>query len=268
VLHQGKKLWLIVLVAAAVRLYLVFSAAGINSDAYMYALTVQRMARQGVLAGMRGDLFVPFYQLNKGLVVYPLLGSLLYRITGDAILSLRLVSAAAGVGLVLLSYAACREIFEEANVGLLSAGLLALHPEFTRASAAVYREMLAAFLVLSSLYCVIRAGRSGRRWYAWTALSGLLCFASFLTRPDGILALAAAGVYVLFLVRQWPPARRVASVAVLGAVFCVLQLPYTLWMRGETGYWLLNQYQTVQTPGGSAERTAAAVANSACGEER
>ncbi len=58
---MNRKLIVIILVVgAAVRLWLVFTAAGINADAHKYAMTSVRMAEQGGVSGMRGGVFWPY----------------------------------------------------------------------------------------------------------------------------------------------------------------------------------------------------------------
>lgn len=166
---RGRELALLLVVGGAIRLWLVFTAAGINSDAYAFARTARQMAEHGLLSGMKGTFVWPFYPVNRWLPVYPFLGSLLIPFTGDALLSLRLVSAAAGTGLIWATHVIARELFDRRRVALLAAALVGLHPEFARASAAVYREVAAAF--------VLAGGRSSAagaaRWSCSAALPNL-----------------------------------------------------------------------------------------------
>ena len=37
--------------------------------------------------------------------------------------------------------------------------------------------------------------------------------------------------------------KRVKACAVMALVFVLLEIPYVLWMHGETGLWLVNQWQ-------------------------
>jgi len=146
-------------------------------------------------------------------VVYPFLGSLLYRLTGDSILALPLVSAIAGVLLIWVVYAVALELFRREGVALLSAALIGFHSEFMRASASVYREVLAALL---------------------------LAFA-FLTRVDAAAAIAT-GLIALFVAGKVPWRRRLAVCCLMAFGFCALETPYVLWMHGQTGHWYLSQW--------------------------
>jgi len=240
---HGKKLIVILFIGAVLRVWLVFTAAGINSDAFKYALTAQRMAESGVVSGMRGDFFWPYYSVNRRLVVYPFLGSLVYRLTGDAILALRLVSAAAGIVLIWVVYAIARELFQGEEIALLSAALVAFHSEFAQASASVYREVLMALLISFAFLLLLWTLRKERRWPVPAFLTGLVLFASFLTRPDGVAAALALGLIALFVAPGIAWKKRIIVCAIMGLTFCALQVPYMLWLRKTSGYWLVNQWQ-------------------------
>ncbi len=242
----SKKLAIILVLGAAMRLWLVFTAAGINSDAFKYALTAQRMAESGVVSAMRGDFFWPYYTVNRRLVVYPFLGSLVYRLTGDVILSLRLVSAAAGTALIWAVYAIARRLFKGEQIALLAAGLVAFESEFAVASASVYREVTMAFIIALSFLMLLWTLRLERRWPLLAFLTGLVLFASFLTRPDGAAVAAALGLIALFVVPGIAWKKRIIVCAIMGLTFCALEVPYVLWLRRTTGYWLINQWQ-IQT---------------------
>ncbi|MBS3763321.1 MAG: ArnT family glycosyltransferase [Candidatus Brocadiia bacterium] len=236
-------LWVIVALAAGLRLYLVFTAQGINSDAWRYAETARKMASDGLLAGMRGDFLWPYYPLNPHLFFFPFLGSILLHVTGDAVLSLRLVSAAAGVGLVPLGYAIARRLLEKEGIGLMAALFLAVHSEFARASASVYREVLVAFLIAFALYLVLRVIQEEDRKYLSVALAGAILFLAFATRVEAIVAAIGCGLVILFLAGSINWKKRIALCAVMSTVFLALEIPYILWMRKESGLWLVNQWQ-------------------------
>lgn len=239
----SKKLIVILLIGAVLRVWLVFTAAGINSDAFKYALTAQRMAESGVVSGMRSDFFWPYYSVNRRLVVYPFLGSLVYRLTGDAILSLRLVSAAAGIALIWVVYAIAKELFEKEQIALFAAALVAFHSEFAQASASVYREVLMALLIAFAFLLLLWTLRKERRWPLLAFLTGLVLFASFLTRPDGVAAALALGLIALFVAPGIAWKKRIIVCAVMGLTFCALEVPYALWLHRASGYWLVNQWQ-------------------------
>jgi 4-amino-4-deoxy-L-arabinose transferase-like glycosyltransferase len=235
----------------------VFTAQGINSDAHRYALTARHIARHGLLAGLGQQVYWPFRPLNRDLLVYPLLGSWLYRIIGDAILSLRLISAVAGVGLIPLLYILVDELFDDRETALLSAGIVAFLPEFTRASAAVYREVLMAFWLVLVAYLVIRSCRSKKYSWLLAGCSGVLIFISFLTRPEGVVILPIAVMTILFFERKLSWKRRITSCIVLSLAFCCLQIPLMIWMHGVVGNWTITPQQ-IEFFGNGPERYEAA----------
>lgn len=236
-------LWAIIVLAAVVRLWMAFTAEGINSDAWRYALSAEKMAKEGLLAGMRGDFLWPYYPLNRNLILYPLLGGFLLPFTGDAILSLRLVSAAAGIALVPLSYAITKRLFDREGIALVAGLLLAVHSEFARASAAVYREVFTAFVLALAFYLVLRATEDRRNMFGWAVASGLVLFLAFVTRPETIVAAPACGTVVLFWGSPLSWEKRLASCMVMALTFFMLEIPYVLWMKKHSGYWVTNQWE-------------------------
>ena len=240
---RNKKLLAILLVGVALRLFLVFTAAGINNDGFKYVSTARQIANGGIMAGMEGDYFWPYFPVNRQLVFYPFLGSVVNCVVGDMVLSLRLVSALAGIGLIWLGYAISKELFDRETVALLAAGLLAIHPEFTEASAAVYREVLMAFLLMLSFLLFLWTIRGREHWPRWAVVTGLTLFAAFMTRPDAAAAAAAMGLIALFVAPALKWKKRLAICTLMGLAFMALEVPSILWMKQKTGYWMVTQWQ-------------------------
>ena len=237
----------ILLLGGGVRIWLCLSATGLNSDGFLYARVAQRMAEAGVLEGMKGHYVWPYYPVNCRLVSYPLLGCLLYHLTGDVVLSLRLVSALSGTALIALTYLVGKEVFGAEGPALAGAAVLGFEPEFVRASASVYREPLAALLFMGALLLLLRLLRDPDRW-AWRAPPvAAVLFMGFLTRPE--FALVAAVVVTTPL--WWPGVewrKRVLLPGLLLASLALLELPYALWLRSSTGHLLFNQWQVHRLP--------------------
>jgi 4-amino-4-deoxy-L-arabinose transferase-like glycosyltransferase len=235
---------LILLVGAALRIYLVGTAAGVNNDAFKYARIARAMVDRGVVAGIDGDYFWPYFPVNRQLVAYSLAGSIVNCFIGDIILSLRIVSMVCGIGLIWAVYALCRELVTEEEVALLGAALVAFHPEFARASAAVYREVPMAFLLsLGVLFFLWSIHRHGGVWIRWALWAGLVLFIAFMTRPDGAAAAAAVGALCLVGARNVPLKRRVTICLLMGGIFLAFQIPYALHVHQKSGRWLVNQWQ-------------------------
>jgi len=235
-------LLLLILAGAGVRIWLVCSAAGLNSDGSEYARVAEHMAEHGVGAGMRGEYLWPYNTVNTRLLVYPFLGSVLYRVTGDPVLALRIVSAACGVALIPLVYLVALEIFSSAPAALAAAFVVGFEPEFARASAAVYREVTAALIALAAFYVFLRLLRdSGYRLW-WAAGLGAVVFLGFMTRVEIALLLVPFGV-----VGAWhsagPWRRRLAVPLVMCVAFAILEFPYYLWLHKTTGHHIFSAWQ-------------------------
>lgn len=235
---------LILIVGAALRVYLVGTAAGINNDAFKYARIAGAMTERGITAGIDGDYFWPYFPVNRQLIAYSLAGSIVNCVVGDIILSLRIVSMLCGIGLIWAVHEVTRELIEEGKVALLAAGLVAFHPEFARASAAVYREVPVAFLLcVALLFFLWSVHRHGGMWVRWALLTGLVLFVAFMTRPDAAAAAAALGAVCLVGVRTVPLKRRIGICLLMGGVFLAFHVPYAIQVRRKSGYWLINQWQ-------------------------
>jgi 4-amino-4-deoxy-L-arabinose transferase-like glycosyltransferase len=242
--RPGRILALIVIVGAALRIYLVATAAGVNNDAFKYAQIAGAMADHGLVAGLEGDYFWPYFPVNRQLIAYPLAGAMVNCVVGDMILSLRLVSMLCGIGLIGAVFAVARELIDREDVALLSAGLVAFHPEFARASAAVYREVPMAFLLtVAVLFFLWSLREEDRYWAGWATAAGAVFFLSFMTRPDGLAAATALGLVCLLGFRGLSWQRRALICLLMGAVFIALEIPYVSWIKHKTGYWMINQWQ-------------------------
>ncbi len=239
---SARKLAAVVVVGAAIRIWLVISAQGLNSDGYQFALITRQMADHGVLEGLRGDYFWPYLPVNTRLVVYPFLGSLVYRVVGDAVISLRLVSAFFGTALIVLTFAVAKEAFGNERVALISALLVGVEPEFARASASVYRETTAAFMVLLAFYLLLRTVRQKRLWPAGAASVGVAFFAGWLTRPELALLVGTFCIGTL-LFSELSRSKRIMIPIIMCFSFAVLELPYFLWLRETTELTTFSQWQ-------------------------
>jgi len=238
-----KEILIILIIAAAMRVALVTRAAGINNDTIKYVYTAREISRYGVQAGIEGDHYWPYFPVNRQLVFYPFLGSVVNQFVGNMVLSLRIVSALAGIGVVWLGYAVSKELFEKENIALLTAGLLAFHPELAEASAAVFRESLTAFLLTQAFLLLLWARRTDTAWAAWSVLSGLTLFAGFMTRPDAAAAAGAMGGVTLLAGCGVKWQRRLAIVSVIGLAFLALEVPYVYMLKRKTGRWMVTQWQ-------------------------
>lgn len=161
--------------------------------------------------------------------LYPLLIASLTPLSGDAILSARLISLLAGVALVPATYLLASTLFDR-RTGFAAGLLVAGAPLLIEYSSLEWSETLYALLLVMGLawgWRVVQVG--GRR----SALGAGLCLGlAYLTRVEGALALA--------LVVAWIILRRVAAPGQLGhagralmpllAAFALVAAPYVLWL--------------------------------------
>ncbi len=239
---QKCALVLLVVAGGGARLYLALTAAGLNGDGPRFATVTRHMAEQGVGRAMRGDYMWPYLPVNTRLVVYPFLGSLLYRVTGNAVLSLRLVSVASGTALIAIAFVLARRLLDSSGAALFCAFVVGFEPEFLRASAAVYREVTAGLVVAVAFYVALRAFRSRELWHMWGLALGAAVFVGFLTRVE--LALLPLGAFGLGLgMRRVPWRRRLLVPLIACLAFAALETPHALWLRIQTGRPLLSQWQ-------------------------
>jgi len=234
------ELTIVLVLAAVVRAVLIATAVAVGGDGPEYCWTALRMVDRGLLAGMKGEFLYPFFSVNRRLPMYPFLGALVYRLVGDMVLAMRLVSAIAGLGAVALAYGVARELFRERTVAGFAAGLVALHPVLARGSAEVLREVLTGFFLLLALYLLLLSLRGRRLWPVLAVLVGAVGFFAFMTRVE------AAVLMPLFCVVPFAQAgltlrRRLAIASCVFIGFWVLEAPYVLWLRQQTGRLLPSQ---------------------------
>jgi 4-amino-4-deoxy-L-arabinose transferase-like glycosyltransferase len=149
----------------------------------------------------------------------------LYRLTGDSLLSARLLNVVAGTATVAVVYLLGAKVFNR-RVGLVGAALLAVFPDQIFATSLIMTEPLFALLFVLILtvavYALLGEGE-GRPWQA--LLVGALIGAATLVRGEALLLVAIMPLFLFF--RR--PSRQVAltrsSLLVLGAA--VVIFPWT-----------------------------------------
>lgn len=174
--------------------------------------------------------------------LYPLVIAGLYLILHNLELASRLCYMIFGAALVLPMYGLAKEMYGRRSA-VIAAVLLAVYPALT--SAELYwgtmTEPLYFLTAYAGLYAALRALRDGG-WGAHIAAGALFALA-YLTRGEGIAYIAAVGgvlVIVRLLERRllardvWP-----RLLAMFG-IFLVLAFPYWLYLRLQTGRWMIS----------------------------
>lgn len=220
----GRRLWLVVAAAAAVRLLTLLpalSTAPISDEIEYHGLASRLAAGQGyVTADGRATAYRP--------PLWPLVLSAVYRVTGPSTAAARLTQAALGaalVGLIIALAAAAGPVGRRGLAWL--AAWAALSPTLLYYSHSLFSETLFALCLLAGLLALLTARGAGRHAAAGAAL-GLAC----LCRGS---ALVLVGLVVLWLGcgRGWRPALWCGLAAAL------VIAPWTLRNRVVLGDWVL-----------------------------
>ncbi len=163
------------------------------------------------------------YEFHQPPLYYALLAPV-YKLTGGALLPLRLASVLMGAGVVLLAYAVARRVCpRKAQVALGTAAFVAFLPQHLAGVAQVGNDVLGELLFAAVLYIlagwVLEARGSGETWripgkvsLALGALLGLI----LVTKTTAYIAIPLAGGVLLW--RWWqerPTARQIVVQALL-----------------------------------------------------
>jgi hypothetical protein len=150
-------------------------------------------------------------------------------------LSAQLASAVAGVLLVLPIYFLGRELFDR-RVAFWSALLFQCFPTSGRLLADGLSDPLFLLLAVTALLLAVRSLRTGS--LLGFALTGLMGGLAYLTRPEGVVVPAAAGLTLLGVqaVRRWrrPWACVLRCGAALAGAGLIVAIPFMLLIGGPT----------------------------------
>ncbi len=224
---EGWVLPVLVGLAFAVRLYMVFHTFVITNDGVLYV----KMAKL-ISAGEAGRAFdLLFFSL------YPLIIAAFQKVFGDWELSAQMVSAVFGSLTIIPLYFLIRSQFSR-TVALISSTFFVFHPYLVRFSAEVVRGPTFWFVFMTALWVGWEAISRKRAWLFF--LTGLLGVVSFLLRPEGILVIPIFLGWVL--VRDWGTFRttyrqRISFGLILLLTVPVLFSPTVLYLKKKTGHW-------------------------------
>ncbi|MGH2536595.1 MAG: ArnT family glycosyltransferase [Candidatus Promineifilaceae bacterium] len=156
-------------------------------------------------------------------------------------LAARLVSAVMGVGVVLLTYLLARRLAGR-RVGLLAAGMAAVLPLLVIHSHYATPDMPLTFLVLLTLYLLLRAHDRWHMSSPWAyAGAGFVCGLAASTKYNGVVLAAPLLLVPIFKARSlddWLSGRTLAGPLAMAAGFlagtpaAVLDLPRFLYWLG------------------------------------
>jgi hypothetical protein len=150
-----------------------------------------------------------------------------------------LVAVVLGASAVIPLYLLVHELFG-GPTAFLAALFYAFHPAMVEVQADVMTEGPYIFFFVTSM------------WLTWKmmeeptlvrgALTGAAAAAAFLTRPEGLLAIALAIAWpgVEALRRRTLPLRRLAAIASTVLIAGLLVAPYMMWVKSVRGRWALS----------------------------
>lgn len=205
-----------------------------DSDEAYYAEAGREMVE-------RGDYLTPYFnyapRFQKPILFYwAVAGS--YLATGVSEVAARAGSALAGLGLVLLAFAAGRRWYDP-ETGLLAGAIIATSFGCVAMAHAALPDLPLAFFVSAATWAGLvpvvagpgRAARPRRWWLLAAALAGL----GFLTKgPIGLVIPTLVLVPALFVERRWRRLRPATALAMAG-VFLLVAGPWYLLMALEHG---------------------------------
>lgn len=163
--------------------------------------------------------------------VYPFFIGLFHLLIPDLELAGNLVSFVFGVILIYIVFVFVKKFFGS-QYALVASFFVAIHPFLVRNSVTVLSESVATFLFALSVFFYYRG---------WTeeqtgdvALSGFFLGLTYLTRPEYVVY--AFPMVILLLYKK-----RFSQSAIFLLCFLVFVIPYIVYLKAETGQWVLSQ---------------------------
>jgi hypothetical protein len=185
---------LLLLLALALHAWMVFHAEGPARDGVgfiRYALQLDRQPWAEVMAGSHQHPLYPLTVLGVSLPVRTWMGG---TSCASMVLSAQLAAALPGILLVVPMYFLGRRLFDR-RVGFWAATLFQCLPVSAHVTADTLSDPLCLFFVAAALCFGVKALSSGAaRDFAGSGLCGGL---AYLTRPEGLIAVAAVGLVLL-----------------------------------------------------------------------
>ena len=129
---------------------------------------------------------------------YPYFLAAVYRIAGRSPRSATLAQMLIGLGSCMLAWILGRSAFGR-TAGLAAAALLATHWSFIYYEAELQEPFLLTFLMFAALTALQRWTVAGH--LRWAALAGALLGAFAVTRPNGLVLILAASVWIVWVRR-------------------------------------------------------------------
>ena len=226
---RDKYFWIILFVSLAVRIYLGFFTYVIQNDSVAFIRNAESFANGDFTNALR-HLYHP---------LYPLFMAGINTFVQNMEISGTVVSVLFGTLTVVAFYLIGKNAFDR-KAAFVSSIILALHPYAVRFSADIISEST-YFFFFTSAFGLGFLAISGRK-YVLFALAGISAALAYLARPEGIGVILIIIFWCLLkdIVKikiLWK--EKLASILIMGIAFFVFSFPYLLFIKYETGAWLL-----------------------------
>jgi 4-amino-4-deoxy-L-arabinose transferase-like glycosyltransferase len=226
---KDKYIWILLIVSLLVRVYLSFFTYVIQNDSVAFMQNATYFANGDFLNGLR-HAYHPLYSfIMAGL----------YKVVPNMELSGTIVSIFFGTLTVIVFYLIGKSVFDH-KISFVSAIILAFHPYAVRFSADIISESTYFFFFISALGLGFFAITKKR--FSLFALTGVCSAFAYLTRPEGIgIIIIVTGWHFIKDLDKirliWKD--KLASILILIVSFLVFSSPYLVYVKSETGKWLL-----------------------------
>lgn len=195
ILHRGRSrspqyaLWVVLLLSAGIpRILGAFLLPNEEGDPYSYVQAIAMLR-----AGMVGGTFTISELFGFWLPLYQFACALISVVVGHPLYIAKLVSAVCGTGVCLMVFVVSLQLTGNRVVSLMAFALISINPIHIMYSAFSMSDVPHAFLVMSSLYFVIKD-----RW----VVAGGFAAAGGLMRPESWLLIALLPALQFFLHRK------------------------------------------------------------------
>jgi 4-amino-4-deoxy-L-arabinose transferase-like glycosyltransferase len=165
--------------------------------------------------------------------LYYLLATPVYRLTGGAVLPLRLISVVLGAGLLVAIFGAVRTLFPaQPRVALSAAALVAFIPQHVAMTASVNNDTLGELILAVTLWMLVVYVHGGERDMPW--IPGVFLGIALVTKTTAYIVLGVAAIAVAL---RWSRERRPLRWALgqLGWMFIPALLVAAPWFLRNVG---------------------------------
>ncbi len=222
-------LWILLCISLIMRIYMSCFTYVIQNDSVFFIQNAYYFANGDFASGLR-HAYHPLYSIIMAGV---------YKIVPDMELSGTIVSVFFGTLTIIVFYLIGKSVFEH-RISFVSAIILAFHPYAVRYSADIISESTYFFFFVSALGLGFFSIK--KKKVSFFALTGICSALAYLTRPEGIgIIIIVAGWYFIVDIGEirllWKD--KIASILILIVSFLVFSAPYLVYIKSETGGWLL-----------------------------